>query len=548
MKASRFGILIMLIIALTLTACSTQIAAENEGEPQNIFEELEPLEGGTLRLSVTRFNNFNPLVNNNNSLYQLQNLIYEGLVAFDENKDIKSALAEAWQISEDGQSIELTLRRDVKWHDGEAFTAEDVIFTHQLIKNSNQAQGISIYKTSLQQISDIRAIENNGIRVTFSRPFSNGLEVLTFPILPKHLLQGSNADKLTNGDFPMVGTGMYKVTEYQHMQQLALVKNESYWGSKPYIENITVAIVPDREAQLSLFENGEIDVAQPIAVDWAKYTDGKNEKVYEYISNQYEFLGFNFKNPALVDKALRQAFAYAIDRHTIVKNLYLGHGTVVDVPVQPTSWIFDDENLTYGFDASKANQLLEDNGYEKNDSGVRISPLNSAPLKLKLITNKDNSLREKTAYHIKDELQAIGVEVEVVLLEWNEFNQQLTSGNYDLVLAGWDLADMPDFSFAFHSSQTKATNFISYANEEMDTILADIFKAPSREQKQAAYKLFQNHVTEELPYISLFFKNSAVAIRSNIKGNFHPQSDNHYNGIEEWFINYNVKEKEASND
>ncbi len=548
MKASRIGILIMLIIALSLTGCSTQIAAENDVEQENILEELEPLVGGTLRLSVTRFNNFNPLINNNNSLYQLQRLIYEGLVAFDENKDIKPALAEAWQISADGQSIELTLRRDVTWHDGEPFTAEDVIFTQQLINSNNQMQGTSIYRTSLQQISDIRAVEENVLRITFNRPFSNGLEVLTFPILPKHLFQDSNAEKLINGDFPMVGTGMYKVLEYEHMQLLTLARNDGYWGSKPYIDNITVAIVPDREAQLSLFENGEIDAAQPLAVDWAKYTDGKNEKVYEYISNQYEFLGINFNKPALNDKNLRQAFAYAIDRHTIVKNLYLGHGTVVDVPIQPISWIFDDENITYGFDSEKAKKLLADYGYEDNGSGVLISPVNSSELKLKLITNKDNLLREKTAYYIQDELQKIGIEIEVVLLEWDEFNQELAAGNYDLVLAGWDLADMPDFSFAFHSTQPKTTNFISYTNEEMDSILEDIFKAPSREQKQEAYKLLQNHITEELPYISLFFKNSAVAVRSNIKGNFHPQSDNHYNGIEEWFINYNVKEEEASNE
>ena len=546
MKASRYLLFVILIIALTLTACSQQVL-DNEGEQENILEELEPLEGGTLKLSVTRFNNFNPLVNNNKTLYQIQNLIYEGLVGFDDARDIKPVLAESWRVSEDGQSIDFTLRRDVKWHDGEAFTADDVIFTLQLIKsNINQMQSASIYKTSLQQISDIRVVQDNIIRVTFSRPFSNGLEVLTFPILPKHLFQGANANKLKDENFPIVGTGIYKVSEYEKMQLITLVKNEDYWSNKPFIEKIEVSIVPDREAQLSLFENGDLDVTQPVAIDWAKYTDGKNEKVYEYVSNQYEFIGFNFKNPVLNDKLIRQSFAYAIDRHKIVKNLYLGHGTVVDVPVQPNSWLFDDSNLTYGYDVNKANKLLEDNGYIMKDKSTRLNPTNDAPLKFKLITNKDNLLREKTAYQIKDDLKTIGIEVDVQLLDWNDFNQQLTQGNYDIVLAGWELSNAPDLSFAFHSTQSKTTNFINYSNVEMDTLLEDIFKSPSRSEKLKNYELLQRHITEELPYVSLFFKNSAIAVRSNIKGNFQPQANNHFNSIDEWFINSKPKEKEEN--
>jgi len=545
MKASRFLLLILLFITLSITACSQQ-SPTVEGEEDIILEELEPLEGGTLRLSVTRFNNFNPLVNNNKTLYQIQNLIYEGLVGFDEARDIKPVLAESWKISPDGQSIDFNLRNDVKWHDGTDFTADDVIFTLKLIQSDNQMKGTSIYRTSLQNISDMRVVEGNVLRVTFSRPFSNALEVLTFPILPKHLFQGSKANLLKEGDFPMVGTGIYKVAEYERMQQINLVRNDAYWGQKPYIDNVSIVIVPDKEAQLSLFENGEIDVAQPVAVDWAKYTDGKNEKVYEYISNQYEFLGFNFKNPLLNDIVVRQAFAYAIDRHKIVKNLYLGHGTVVDVPVQPNSWLFDDERLTYGFDVTKANSILEDNGYIKSDNNIRVAPESQVPLKFKLITNKDNILREKTAYHIKDELKQAGIEIDVQLLPWNEFNQQLVQGNFDIALTGWELSDAPDLSFAFHSSHLKTTNFISYANEEMNIILEEIFKAPSRNQKQANYKLLQKHITEELPYLSLFYKNSAIAVRSTIKGNFQPQPENHYNGIAEWFINSKPKEKDAN--
>lgn len=547
MKALKHLMLILVITVLVLTGCAPQAQTNGEPQPESVPEELEPLEGGTLKASVTRFSEFNPVYNNNKTLYQIHNLMYEGLIGFDERKEPRPVLAEAWRISEDGQSIDLTLRKDVTWHDGDAFTAEDVIFTLGVIKNSSSPAGeMSIYKNSLQQISNVQANGEHELRVTFARPFSNALEVLTFPIIPSHLFDGVSDARLQGSDaFPMVGTGQYMMSGYEKMRKFSLIRNEAYWGKKPYIKNIEIVIVPDREAQLSLFDNGEIDIAQPVAVDWAKYTDGKNKKVYEYVSNDYEFLGFNFRNQILNDKSVRKAIAYAIDRHKIVKNLYLGHGTVVDVPIQPSSWLFDDENIAYGYDVSKANQLLEEAGYIKNDKNIRLS-LSGAPLRFRLLTNKDNLLREKTAFFIQDELQKVGIEVEVILSDWDELNQQLAQGSFDIVLAGWELSSIPDFSFAFHSKHKNATNFIGYASPEMDSILENINIAPGREEKLEAFKALQRHITEELPYMSLFFKNSAIAVRSTVKGEFSPHAENHFNGIEEWFINSREKEKESN--
>lgn len=530
------ALILILVLILTLVACSPQLPAE-EPIDEEIVGNYLPAEGGSLSLTVTRFTNLNPLFNGNRSLNQLHNLVYQGLLKFNDEMEVQPALAEKWELSQDGQSIDFTLRSDVKWHDGQAFTPEDVIFTYQVIKgNLKEIKNPSVYNISMKHISDMKLLSENTIRVTFTRPFSNGLEVMTFPILPKHLFQGKDVELLIGEDFPLIGTGPYKLGDQQKTNQIILIKNSEFWGDKPYIDEIVINIVPDRAAQLSLFENEDIDIAEPTTIDWGKYTDHKNIRVFEYISNLYEFMGFNFRNPILQDINVRRAVAYAIDRHKLINNAYMGHGTVVDVPVFPQSWLYNQDSLQYGYDTAKAKQSLEASGYHLREDNVRSNEEGQA-LKLRLITNNDNPLRERTAYFIKEELAVVGIEVEVDLLDWEDLNTRLNSDSYDIILGGWELSIAQDLAFAFHSDHIGNTNFIAYNNEEMNLLLEDAFRATNRFDKAAKYAELQQHISKELPYFSLFFQNRAMLIKKRVNGDFDPLINNIFNGAEGWFVN-----------
>lgn len=540
MKCKKHLVFMLLIIILaTMTACGQQEVADIENnEIQELAENHKPADGGNLKVSVTRFNTLNPLLNSNYSLFQLHHLIYQGLVTFDSSMNIQPVLAEKWEIAEDGQSIQFHLKQGVTWHDGQAFTAEDVIFTINAIKgNLKNAKGNSVFKTSLQQISDVRETETGVINITFSRPFSNGLNSMVFPILPKHLFEGSNIERFSATDFPLIGTGPYKLQTYDTMREIKLIRNDNYWGKKPYIEGINAVIVPDVEAQLSIFENGDIDLAQPTSIDWAKYIEKNNVNVYEYVSHNYEFLGFNFKNTILRDRNIRQAIAYGIDRHRLINNIYLGHGTVVDVPIYPLSEIYSKDGLKYGYNIEKATEFLNKTDYIMDENEIVRVGGDGSSLAFNLISNSDNILREKTAYFIQEELQKIGIEVNIELLEWEEFNIRVNQGKYDMLLGGWELSYLPDLSFAFHSSQIGGSNFIFYNDEAMDGLIEETFTAPNEEIKKRTYDRLQKQIIEELPYFSLFFKNGSIAVRDKIKGNFKPNNYNLFNGIEEWYIN-----------
>ena len=144
---------------------------------------------------------------------------------------------------------------------------------------------------------------------------------------------------------------MYKIKKYEKTREISLVRNNDYWGDKPYIEEINVLIVPDKEAQLSLFENEDIDLVYTDIVDWGKYSDDKKIRYEGFVIPNYEFIGINFRKDILNDINIRKAIAYSIDREKIVDNICLGHATVVDYPVMPNSWLYDYSKIQLGLNS-----------------------------------------------------------------------------------------------------------------------------------------------------------------------------------------------------
>ena len=538
MKGLKY-ISIILIVLLMITACSSNVNIEDGEVEDEVVEEHVPADGGTLVLSTTRFKTLNPIFNRNEDLFQIQHLIYESLVTFSEDMSIEPLLAEGWEFTngEYGQSIDFKLRRGIKWHDGETLTADDVIFTFNLIKgNIKGISKVSIYKQSLEYITNIVKVDDNTVRVNFSKNIGNGLEMMTFPILPEHIFEGNKIQLLEQDDFNIVGTGAYELKEYEKMRSISLVRNDNYWKNKPYIDKINVLIVPDEEAQLSLFENGGIDFVNPKVVDWGKYVDEKTTNSAEFITPNYEFLGINFRKNILHDLNIRKGIAYSIDREKITGNIYLGHSTVVDFPILPNSWLYDDSKIQLGFNPNLAGTFLDEAGYILDENNnLRVNEKGDI-IQLKLITNANNSLREQTALLIQEDLKKVGIQLDVEFLEWEDFEKQMNTGNFDLILGGWELSYIPDITSAFHSSKIGGTNFIAYSNEKLDSLLDSYLGNGDLTSKKQRFSEIEEHLVTELPYISLFFRNGAVLVNNKIKGDPKPQSYNIFANIEEWYI------------
>ncbi|MTI66718.1 MAG: peptide ABC transporter substrate-binding protein [Firmicutes bacterium] len=563
------ALLLIVVMFFSVVGCEANNKPVKDDKEDKKQEEKNytPAYGGELVVPISYVDTLNPLLNNNKSLYYFNKLIYEGLFEFDNNHNVKGILAENYNIDDTGRRITIKLKENVSWHDGEIFNAEDVKFTFDTLMRGNSLYNDMLVGAldssdikNLQHIIDVSIIDDYNIEIYFNKSYSNALESLTFPIIPKH--QFSTYKNALNKDYikKAIGTGPYKFVEYNKLKNIRLTANDNWWQGKPYIENITGNILSDKELSITSFEAGNIDLSLASGVDWEKYFESKNIEIYEFITQEYEFLGFNFDKEIFKGqkgKNLRKAIAYAIDTQSIIKKVYLGHSTEVDTPIYPDSWLLKDKSVIYGYNAKRAREILEADGWSDTDDDKIYEDINGKELSIKLLTNSYNKLRFETANMIKKDLENIGIKVEIEKLgenknkditekeaieQWNEIKNKVKDGDYEMALLSWDLSIVPDLSFAFHSKLVE-NNITNYKNEKMDNLLESAFRAKSRQVKKEKYEEISKLIKEDLPYVSLFFKNSALLVNNRIKGDINPKSYNIYNNIDKWFIPEELQNK-----
>ncbi|WP_053957534.1 ABC transporter substrate-binding protein [Inediibacterium massiliense] len=520
----------LLLCIVMLSAC----ADKNENQPfteKEMIKSSEPVAGGQLRIPAIGLSTLNPIINDNESIYHVNNLIYEGLMKLDENGKAQPVLAKSWYLS-DGNTLVFELRDDVVWHDGQAFSAEDVKFTIDTLK---LAGGASVYKVYTDHIQSAQVLDNYRILIIFDDPHYSAIENFIFPIIPKHQFKDSKKVYEVKNITP-IGTGSYKIGKYNKYKDIELVVNDQYWGKKPYISSILAKKVPDKEAALTTVEANEGDVASAMNFDWEKYSENKDLKIYEYVTQEYEFLGFNFRNTLLADKKMRKVFAYTIDRHDLIDEVYLGHATLVDVPISPSSYLYQEEQKKYGKDLAKAKNLLKELGWIKKQNNSYLENETGQNLKISILVNEENIQRVKAAEGIASDLKEIGIDVSIHAVNFKEYERKIYAGQFDLLLGGWKLLENENLSFLFHSSYIRSTNFIQYSNPNMDQILNEMAGIQDEALRRKKYEKFQKLFVEEIPYLSLYFKNSSIIVRGRVKGDILPTNSNIYNNIENWYI------------
>lgn len=534
MKKSKtfFGIpILMFIVVLLLSACDGAEEFQNIEENQRSSKKV--VYSNELFIPVTQFETLNPLLNKNKSVYQLNMLLFEGLTKLDENQQAKPALAAAWQTSEDGKIWTFTLRDNAQWHDGKPFTAEDVKFTIDTFRFAKSINKESIYNIYTDRIKEVKVQQGKVVVIELDSGVNAFPELFTFPILPKHKFK-SVQDVLSAVNMIPIGTGVYKIEEYSRSKYIKLVSHLGYWGTQPAIKSVIAQIVPDKVTALSSLEANEVSVAESNNFDWEKYNEDETLRIYEYVTQEYEFLGFNLSKELLQNKSIRQAIAYGIDRQAIANDVFLGHTTISDVPIYPDSWLYDESEKRYGHDINKAKKMLNDNfgeikypnQYFESDSGQKLS--------FHLLVNENNSQRLRTAELIKSQLKDVGIEIIIEKVNWEEYLRRTNSRSFDIILGGWKLGNVPDLSFAFHSAANGTGNLAGYKDEEMDKLLNMAGMIKNEEQKKQTYKALQQKIVEDIPYFGMYFKNNSIIVKDSVDGDINPKSFNLFNGIENW--------------
>lgn len=498
-----------------------------------------PPQGGVIKQAVIgNPDMLNPLLTTDASALKIYDYIFEGLLRYDENMQLVGQLAEDWEFSSDDLEWTFFLRKDVTWHDGEPFTARDVEFTFSTLAFAQDYPGTRTEEFSI--LKDVEVLDDHSIRFILSSPSGPFLGQLTQSIMPRHIYDPSVAtgsDKISIGklaehprNWKPVGTGPFKFGVWVKDQYITVERNENYYGDPTYLQSVQFNFFPDVKDAVSALENGKIDMVEAIPYDLAEEVEprlAETHTFFHYPELGCEFLAFNFRpgafgrgriNPWL-NTGVRQAVALALDREGMIQELLSGRGVLVDSSVPMGSWAYSlDAADSYLFDPERAEELLDQAGWKRATDSWRYN--GGQRLLFKLTIRGDIDFHRELADIIKDNLEAIGIQVEISPVSWSKlFVDHVYTGDFEMILMGMSLDSDPDVYNYFHSSAiSQGVNFGAYSNPEMDQILRLGRTTVSPDSRRGVYADMQRLQSRELPYVFLFSRELTAIAAEDIGG------------------------------
>lgn len=507
------------------------------------------------------------LASTNDADRDLVQLIYSSLFKYDNQGNLIPDLIENYNIEENGLSYNITLKKDVLWHDGESLTANDVIFTIKTIQDPE-------YKSPLisnWQGVRVEKIDNYTISFKLNNIYAPFLHNLTIAVLPQHLWAGISAQNFALAQYNLkpIGSGPYKFQELKKdengkVRSIELVRNEDFYLPAPswiysdinisedtiqgpFIKNI---ILKFYSSQASL-----IEACQKRQVHGASFVSAANESelrggfnVHQISLPVYYAVFFNqTESKLLADETVRSALTYATDRQEIINKVLNGRGVEVDSPLL-NGWLGHSAEIGgYGFDLEKAISILEEAEWKDEDEdGIREKKLSSSDeettrLEITLLTTDWPEL-EQTAQVLQEQWNKIGVQVNLEIVDATAMQQEyIRPRQYQALLFGEVLSADPD-PFAFwHSSQKKdpGLNLALYQNKDVDKLLESARQTMDQEERMQKYAEFQKLLVEDMPAIFLYSPIYLYPVTGKIKGfsiERLPQYSQRFSQVEGWYM------------
>ena len=429
--------------------------------------------------------------------------LYSPLYMYNADK-IEYFLADSMTLSEDGLTYTAKLKNNVKWSDGEPFTADDVVFTYEQMldeKNAGWAYSQLIFNGKPVKVEKVDDYTVNFILPEVSAP---SIELLgNIFIMPKHIYEGETNFENSEKNANPVGTGPYKLEEYKAGQYVKMVKNDDYFLGTPKIDSVIFRIIEDANTAKLALQKGEINALAVQSSDLKDLEDKDNLTTYTYDEGRIAYMVLNTGSEKVQDPNVRKAIFYAINRADIINAAYgseeYAKQAYTFLPNESTFNTTDVEK--YDFNQDKAKELLEAAGV----SG----------LKLKLGYSGNDVPSQKEAAIIQQNLKAIGVDVELAGIDGTALTQQMKDPNsdYDMFLGGYIMGIDPDTFNSLFISNSDA-NYTHYNDPEID----ELFNAGRVEQDNAKRIEIYNQIQKKLQDNAVFYpilENKRILVMSS---------------------------------
>ena len=431
----------------------------------------------------------------------------------------KPKMAESWEISPDRRQFTFHLRDGIRWHDGVPLTIDDIVYSYQKIMDpAVDAPHLRVY---YQDIEKVEKVGERAVRFTYRRPYFMALEFCgTMPILPKHLFDnGEDFNRHSQGRAP-IGMGPYRFVSWETGKKIVLVRNEDYWGQKigrmPAVKEIDFKIISEDTVALQILKKGGLDLASLRPIQWVRQTSSAkfNERFAKYQFNTpgYSFIGWNLSRPYFSDKKVRRAITMLVNRQEILEKLNFGLGRVVTGPFYFESKDYNHSVETIPYDPEGAKRLLAEAGWKDHD-GDGLLDKDGIPFRFTFLIPSGRRFAERLASILKEDLQKVGIDLQIRQIEWALFVKNLSDRKFDAVTLGWVFGVEQDPYQVWHSSQVgKGSNFVGFANSEADRLIEEGRREFDRKRRAALYQQLHAIIADEQPYTFLYDSPSLLAL------------------------------------
>lgn len=450
------------------------------------------------------------------SQFVTQDMVYEGLVYYGENGEIKPSLAESWDISKDGKTYTFHLRKNVKYSDGSAFNAKNVeknfktLFSEQNKVNHN-------WFAFTNYLDSFRVVDDYTFELTLKQAYSATLYDLAM-IRPIRMLGDAgfpDDGDTSKGIKAPIGTGPWVLKEHKDNEYATFVQNEYYWGQKPGVKEITIKAIPDAETTALEFEAGNLDMIYGnglISLDRfnayakdAKYVTASSEPM------STKLILLNTTRGPLKELAVRKALSHAVDKESVSKNIFGGiekpADTIFAKNVPNTNFPLE----SYGYNLTEAEKILDEAGWTKGADGIREKNGERLELMFPYIASKNTD--KSIAEYVQGEWKKIGVDVKLTAMEEKAHWVNASKGVFDLMMnytwgAPWD-------PHAFLQSMTVVSDNGGPDNaaqqglpmkKELDEAISKLLVEPDKEKMKEEYAYVLKTLNDQAVYIPITYQ------------------------------------------
>lgn len=480
-------------------------------------------------------------------LEDIESCVVEGLVTNDEQMRVVPVLASEIPTTENGgvvlrpdggMDVTWKLRAGVTWHDGTPHTSADVKFTVDAINKGDwKPESVDGFDriTSVETPDSLTAVVHyKEVYAPYQLQFVRGT-------LPRHVLEGRDLNSANDYNRAPLGTGPYRVKEWKTGEFILLEAVPSYWRTQraPKIRQLLFRFLTNTTTRINLLKSGEVHMVA--LVPWDKVRElapVPTLRLNRVVGNGYEHVTLNQRHfPAFADVRVRRALAHAVDRNLLVKTILDGQVEVVNGPIQPLSPAYEPNVTTYAYDTTIANALLDSAGWTRGANGMRSK--GGAPLAFTLITQSGFAIRENVSQTLQQSLKALGIDMQIRLLDGTSISSVWFKGNFDAMLHWWQMGADPELTLFFaRDRMPPAGRNINYLEDAALTrLLYESDRTADAAARNALLKRAQQQIAALAPEIVLYNTAKIDAVPATLKGFMgNPTNAGPFWNVHEWEI------------